>query len=220
MNASNIVLVSGSLRAKSTTERVTTWCASRCAEEGAATRVFTGAELQFPFYRPGLSEGPGAAGEFVRALERADGLVLVSPTYHGTISGLLKNALDYANDLVTPRMFLEGVPVGCVAVGAGAQGTASTLATMRTVGHALRAWPTPLGVTTRAWEDDPGGLTGAASDEQIHARTQMTVMLSQVLGMAARNAAATRPTPLQPAAVDWNGSRSDGLRRDCLRNSN
>jgi NAD(P)H-dependent FMN reductase len=166
-------------------------------EQGAAARVFTGAELQFPFYRPGLSEQTGEDGEigaigaFVRALSRADGLVLVSPTYHGTVSGLLKNALDYANDLVAPRMFLEGVPVGCVAVGAGAQGMASTLTTLRTIGHALRAWPTPLGVTARDWADDTAVVTDEVSPEQLQSRAQMAVMISQVLSMASANAAAS-----------------------------
>ncbi|MFI2028779.1 NADPH-dependent FMN reductase [Streptomyces buecherae] len=39
-----------------------------------------------------------------------------APTYHGTVSGVLKNALDYVNDLIgEPRPFLDGRPVGCVA---------------------------------------------------------------------------------------------------------
>ncbi|GAA4823240.1 NAD(P)H-dependent oxidoreductase [Streptomyces ziwulingensis] len=174
----------------STSDRVARWCARQCVRQGAAARVFTGAEVQFPFYRPGLSEANVEAGAFVGALSRADGLVLVSPTYHGTVSGLLKNALDYANDLVAPRKFLEGVPVGCVAVGAGAQGTASTLTTLRTIGHALRGWPTPLGVTARDWADDTAVAPDAMSPEQFQARAQMTVMISQVLSMAAANAAA------------------------------
>ncbi len=190
----NIVLVSGSLRADSTSDRVARWCARQCAQQGADARVFTGAELQFPFYRPGLSEQDGEDGEiggFVRALGRADGLVLVSPTYHGTVSGLLKNALDYANDLVAPRAFLEGVPVGCVAVGAGAQGMASTLTTLRTIGHALRAWPTPLGVTARNWADDGAVPTDDVTSEQRQSRDQMAVMISQVLSMAFVNATAS-----------------------------
>lgn len=187
----NIVLVSGSLRADSTSDRVARWCARQCTEQGSTARVFTGAELQFPFYRPGLSEQDGEIGGFVRALSRADGLVLVSPTYHGTVSGLLKNALDYANDLVAPRMFLEGVPVGCVAVGAGPQGMASTLTTLRTIGHALRAWPTPLGVTARDWADDEALVTDDVPAEQRQSRAQMAVMISQVLSMASLNAAAS-----------------------------
>lgn len=187
----NIVLVSGSLRADSTSDRVARWCARQCAQQGADARVFTGAELQFPFYRPGLSEQDGEIGGFVRALGRADGLVLVSPTYHGTVSGLLKNALDYANDLVAPRAFLEGVPVGCVAVGAGAQGMASTLTTLRTIGHALRAWPTPLGVTARNWADDGAVPTDDVTSEQRQSRDQMAVMISQVLSMAFVNATAS-----------------------------
>ncbi|MBZ6295924.1 NADPH-dependent FMN reductase [Streptomyces olivaceus] len=195
MDTPSIVLVSGSLRADSTSDRVARWCARQCRQQGAEARVFTGAELQFPFYRPGLSEQDGEDGEiggFVRALSRADGLVLVSPTYHGTVSGLLKNALDYANELVSPRMFLEGVPLGCVAVGAGPQGMASTLTTLRTIGHALRAWPTPLGVTARNWTDDGAVPADGTSAEQQQSRDQMAVMIAQVLSMASVNAASAR----------------------------
>ncbi|MFF5103898.1 NADPH-dependent FMN reductase [Streptomyces sp. NPDC000134] len=196
----SIVLISGSLRVGSTSDRVAHWCARRCVQQGADARVFTGSELQFPFYRPGLSGTDEAIGEFVRALERADGVVLVSPTYHGTVSGLLKNALDYVNDIVAPRMFLEGVPVGCVAVGAGPQGMASTLTTLRTVSHALRAWPTPLGVTARVWEDDPGpAAVDALPPEQRQCREQMAVMLTQVLSMASVNAADAAERRLAPS---------------------
>ncbi|MBB5134391.1 hypothetical protein HNP84_004123 [Thermocatellispora tengchongensis] len=36
--------------------------------------------------------------------------------------------------------------MGCVAVARGDQGATTTLATLRTVAHALRGWPTPLGI--------------------------------------------------------------------------
>ncbi|WP_307805364.1 NADPH-dependent FMN reductase [Streptomyces spirodelae] len=173
----HVVLVSGSLRSGSTSDRIAQWCADRCTERSATARVFTGGELDFPFYRPGLSDSHGAIREFLGELDRADGVVLISPTYHGTLSGLLKNALDYTNDLGEPRPFLDGRTIGCVAVGAGTQGAVSTLGTLRDIAHALRGWPTPLGVVV------PHAGVLAPGDEvaEQHHREKLTEMVCQVL---------------------------------------
>jgi FMN reductase len=179
-----VVGVSGSLLPGSRTGRLAVWCAAALAEMGAQVSLFADADLDVPHYRP----LPAARAEPVRrlleAIKDADGVLLVSPTYHGTVSGVLKNALDYVNDLAGDlRPFLDGRPVGCVAVASGDQGAASTLATLRTITHALRGWPTPLGVTVwgRAAEFD-----GAPTDERLIA--QLRVMLGQVLTLSAVNA--------------------------------
>ncbi|TYR62721.1 NADPH-dependent FMN reductase [Streptomyces parvus] len=180
-----IVLLSGSLGEESKTNRIASWCALQCGPR-ASTTLFTGADLEFPFYRPHASDTAHAARRFLAALERADGVVIVSPTYHGTTSGLLKNALDYVNELAqAPQPYLDGRALGCVSVGLGEQGAASTLQTLRTVGHALRGWPTPMGVAlsnSRTSMDEHG----APFDE--HARAQLKVMLQQVLTLARLNA--------------------------------
>lgn len=140
-----VVCLSGSLHPGSRTERLAMWCGSVLTEWGAQVRLFTGADLDVPHYRPLPAERAEPVRRMLAAITEADGVLLVSPTYHGTVSGVLKNALDYFNDLDTaPRPFLDGRPVGCVAVAAGDQGATSTLATLRTITHALRGWPTPL----------------------------------------------------------------------------
>lgn len=44
-----------------------------------------------------------------------------------------------------PRAYLDGLPVGLIVTAWGWQATGSTLATLRSIVHALRGWPTPLG---------------------------------------------------------------------------
>ncbi|MEJ8651937.1 NAD(P)H-dependent oxidoreductase [Streptomyces sp. MS1.AVA.3] len=180
-----IVFLSGSLGEESKTNRVASWCALQCGSR-VNTTLFTGSDLEFPFYRPQASGAPQATHRYLSALERADGVVIVSPTYHGTTSGLLKNALDYINELAqAPQPYLDGRAFGCVSVGLGEQGAASTLYTLRTIGHALRGWPTPMGVAlsnSRTSMDEQG----APADEQ--ARVQLKVMLQQVLSLARLNA--------------------------------
>lgn len=175
----HVVLVSGSLRAESTSDRLARWCAERCAQRGASTRVFLGGELEFPFYRA-AGERDAKVRDFLDELVVSDGVVLVSPTYHGTVSGLLKNALDYVNDIRTPKSYLDGRPIGCVAVGLGLTGASTTLGTLRTISHALRGWPTPMGVTVCGQR--PLAEDGAPADPQRAG--QAVEMISHVLTMA------------------------------------
>lgn len=63
--------------------------------------------------------------------------------HHGSVSGLIKNALDYIEDTTKEeRVYLEGRTVGCIACAYGWQATGSTLNALRTIVHALRGWPT------------------------------------------------------------------------------
>jgi len=175
-----VVLLAGSLSAPSTADRVARWCARRCDDAGTPTAVFSGIDLAFPFYRPGRTEPRSRA--YLAALAGADGVVLVSPAYHGAPTGLLKNALDYVNELADDaRPYLHGRAIGCVGVAGGDQGAHSTVASLRTIGHALRGWPTPLGVTlarerTAFGDDGTPTHPGAIGD--------LTVMLDQVLTLA------------------------------------
>ncbi|MTE22531.1 NAD(P)-binding protein [Streptomyces sp. TRM43335] len=195
MGTPHIVLVSGSLRAGSTSDRVADWCARRCVEHGATARVFTGAEIDFPAYRPGLEETHEGVADFLGELRRADGVVLVSPTYHATVSGLLKNALDFANDIGGPLPYLDGRAIGTVAVGTSSQGAASTLATLRTIGHALRGWPTPVGAAVSrvpAQPSEPGTEVSPEAERLMR-------MVSQVVWLGGVRAAG-RPAALGAVA--------------------
>ena len=107
---------------------------------------FFGDELAFPLFRPHEVPKDDNAVRFVAALRRADGVIIASPGYHGSVSGLIKNAIDYVELMRDDaRPYLEGRPVGCISCAAGWQATASTLSSLRAIVHALRGWPTPLG---------------------------------------------------------------------------
>lgn len=106
----------------------------------------TGAWI-IPPYLIDQPERSAGAREIVEALRDCDGVVLASPGYHGSFSGLLKNVIDYAEDLAhEQRPYLAGRVVGCIATGLGWQAIGTTLASLRSVVHALGAWPTPMGV--------------------------------------------------------------------------
>jgi FMN reductase len=163
----NVLGVGGSLRAGSQSERALRIALQGAEEAGARTRAITGGELVLPFYDSAIDDRTPEALRLVEALREADGVIIVSPGYHGGLSGLIKNALDYLEDLrADPRPYLDGRAIGLVAVAYGWQASVTTLEQLRTVTHALRGWPTPLGGSVNSAEvkfDDVGG----ASDDKV-----------------------------------------------------
>ncbi|MEA2418278.1 MAG: reductase [Thermoleophilaceae bacterium] len=117
------------------------------AAAGATTRLFDGSHLaRLPLYEPDAGVRTGGTIALIESIREADGVVIASPGYHGGVSGLVKNALDYLEDLrEDERPYLTGRAVGCIACAAGWQATVSTLAALRAIVHALRGWPTPMG---------------------------------------------------------------------------
>jgi FMN reductase len=155
--------VGGSLRDGSQSERALRIALQGAAEAGAQTHAITGSELVMPFYDLAADERPERAVRLIEAIREADGIIVVSPGYHGALSGLVKNALDYVEDLrEDERPYLDGRAVGLAAVAWGWQAAVTTLDQLRTIAHALRGWPTPLGGSLNSAEvkfDETGGAS-------------------------------------------------------------
>ncbi|MFL6073320.1 MAG: NADPH-dependent FMN reductase [Mycobacteriales bacterium] len=176
--------IGGSTRQDSSSERALRVAAAAAARAGATVELITGRHLVLPMYDPDHPIRTDTAAAFVRALRRADALLISSPGYHGTVSGLMKNAIDYAEDLRDDaRPYLTDVPVGCIAVADGWQASVSTLNTLRTCVHALRGWPSPLGATLNVAGPVFDRATGACVDQQ--ARDQLETVARQVVWAAA-----------------------------------
>jgi FMN reductase len=141
-----VVGIGGSRRPGSSTERVIAAILAELENRGAATKIYDGDSLLFPHYEPGAPLTPAAA-DYIATVRAADAVVLGSPGYHGGISGLVKNAVDYLEELRDdPAPYLEGKAVGCVSTAYGWQAAVSTLSALRQTVHALRGWPTPYGI--------------------------------------------------------------------------
>jgi FMN reductase len=149
-----IVGIGGTTRSSSSTEQALRAALAEAEAQGAETLVFGGAELiRQPIYDPQDEGGRAVRLDLVDAVRRADGLIIASPGYHGSISGLIKNALDGLEDLrADDRPYLDGRAVGLIVTAEGSQAGASTLAALRSIVHALRGWPTPLGVVLNVGE--------------------------------------------------------------------
>ena len=181
--APHVVVIGGTTRAGSTTERLARRCVEILDGRGATTTMFAATELEFPMYAPERQGRTPAAELFVETVRHCDGLIIASPGYHGGISGLLKNAIDYTEDLkADSRPYLDGRAVGCIVTAAGYQGANTTLAALRSVVHALRGWPTPIGVAANSTAGlfGPDGGVDAVLDGQLSLLVAQVVQLCHV----------------------------------------
>lgn len=166
-----VVGLGGTTRAGSSSERVLRACLDEVERLGARVELLGAADLQLPHYPADSPVRAPAARRLVELLRAADAVVIASPGYHGGVSGMVKNALDYAEDLRNDaRPYLDGRVVGCIACAYGWQGAVTTLQALRAIVHALRGWPTPLGVAVNSAEplcDDDGRIASARLREQL-----------------------------------------------------
>lgn len=168
-----VVAIGGTTRPNSSTEKALKVALSAAETLGAETCLLTGGDLELPMYAPERPERVPAALRLVNEVRRADGIILASPGYHGSVSGLVKNAIDYVEDLSKDALpYFAGRPVGIIATGAGWHGAVQTLVALRGIVHALRGWPTPLGVAINTAEpvfDTDGRCLSAKIGSQLEA---------------------------------------------------
>jgi FMN reductase len=177
-----ILALGGSTKPLAASERALHIAAGAAEEAGAEVTYVTGRSLILPLYDTETRERTPQTQELVEALRNADGVLLASPGYHGSVSGLVKNALDYAEDLrYDARPYLEDRAVGLISVAHGWQTAVGTLNHLRLIVHALRGWPTPLGVAV----NDAAGLIGSDAETTDPAvARQLRIMGEQVVTFA------------------------------------
>ena len=162
-----IVGIGGTTRSGSGTERALALACESAVAEGDELKLFDGDYMcSLPFY-----QGPGwtrdSARDMVDAIRECDGLVIASPGYHGTVSGVLKNALDYIEELAgDERAYLHDRPVGLIVTAYGHQAATSAMITLRTIVHSLRGWPTPFGAAIKI-DVDTFGQDGRCHDSEV-----------------------------------------------------
>lgn len=140
--------IGGSTRPDSSSEQALKVALDAARDHGAEVELFAGRRLMLPIYDTETRERSRDAIALLDAVRSADAIIVCTPSYHGAVSGMIKNVLDYFEDLASDdRPYLDGMAVGCITVAYGWQATASALAGLRTSVHALRGWPTPLGAT-------------------------------------------------------------------------
>ncbi|ELZ87691.1 NADPH-dependent FMN reductase [Haloferax elongans ATCC BAA-1513] len=151
-----VVAICGSLRDHSKTRIALREALDSANSAGASTELVDLRNYELPALKAVDSDVPDA--ERLREIvSDADSILLGTPNYHGSYSGVLKNALDYCG-----RDEFSETVVGLLEVAAG-QFPGTALVHLRTVCRTLRAWTLPTEV---AIPDSHTIVTEAGIQEQ------------------------------------------------------
>lgn len=166
-HAVNVVAICGSLREPSYTRMALETALIGASELGAHTSLLDLNDFDLPFVdgRDDESTYPLGVARLRKTVGDAHGIILGTPEYHGSYSGVLKNALD----LMGFREF-EGKMVGLIGVAGGGMGAVNALNGLRIVGRSLRAWVIPHQVSIPQVEDlfnEDGYLKSGHVEERV-----------------------------------------------------
>ncbi|WP_422661938.1 NADPH-dependent FMN reductase [Pannus brasiliensis] len=159
-----IVGISGSLRDGSYSARALEEAIDRARKLGAEVELLDLRQLSLPFCDGGDEYPDYPDVEKLRhAVRSADGLILATPEYHGSVSGVLKNALDLLS-----FEHLSGKVAGTISV-LGGQSNNNALNDLRVILRWVHAWVIPeqvaIGQAWKAFDND-----GKLIDEKLSER--------------------------------------------------
>ena len=162
-----VVALCGSLSSKSQTRKACNIALAGAEQAGATTRLIDLREYELVFCNGGEDESsqPDDVARLREDVGAAQGLILGTPLYHGSFSGVLKNAID----LMGFDEF-EGKMVGLIGVAGGSVGVSNALTGLRTIGRTLHAWVVPQQCAVpEAWKhfDDDGSANDQAIENRL-----------------------------------------------------
>ena len=130
----------------STSERIGTHLESELVKQGISTQVFKLADAGIPLFDLANTEIPESVKQMNEVFTDADVHIWLSPLYHGSMTGAMKNCLDWLEiSANSPKPYLSGKMIGLVCWADGTQAIQGINA-MDSVAKALRAWTLPLSV--------------------------------------------------------------------------
>jgi FMN reductase len=184
----HVVGIGGTLREGSTGLSALKEALRAAEEAGATTELLDLRELDLPMYEPGkLLEKYGEnVQKLVEAMRGADALLWSTAAYHGTLAGVTKNALDFAQYLARDgRPYLEDRVVGLIATAGGGMAAVNAINAMVNVIHALRGVAAPLSVpVTQSWKafDEEGKIRDEGVVGQLESLGRLVVEMAAKLG--------------------------------------
>jgi FMN reductase len=159
----------GSLRDMSTSRTALQVAPEGAAASGADVELIWVRDLGLPLYTDEHAP-PSGAHRLAETMYQADALIWSSPTYHGSVSGSFKNALDWLILLAgNEPPNLSNKPIGLVTTAGGVQGL-QAVNTMDFIARSLRGWSVPLVLpVAQSWQsfDPDGNLKDEAVASQL-----------------------------------------------------
>jgi len=161
-----IIGLCGSLRKDSLTKHALNIALMGAKQMGAETALLELKNYQLVFCHGNEEEEayPDDVHRLRQDVKSAHGIIIGTPEYHGSYSGVLKNALDLMSFVE-----LEGKMIGLIGVSAGPMGAISALSSLRGIGRSLHAWVIPQQVAIPE-VDNVFMNDGSIKDEKIEAR--------------------------------------------------
>lgn len=166
-----IIGFAGSLRRDSWNRRLL-HAAALCAPEGLKLTVFEDLDA-IPLFNEDLEiDDPRPVRAFRQRITQADGVLIATPEYNGSMPGVLKNALDWLS-----RPYRQGCliakPVAVTGATPGSSGARDAQQDLRNILWNLKALvfpaPTVLINHVESRFDEAGGLTDAATRQALAA---------------------------------------------------
>ena len=170
-----VIGLAGEYRSSSKSGMLVNLALKMAKEQGADVEFWDLDERPLPFVgEEGCWAHPNVKA-FQTLLEESDAFFLSSPEYHGTMSGVMKNTMDWMYD-----KHVGGKVFGLMSTLGGVT-NANTLNHMRISLRWLHGWPVPeqlaIGHVKEAF-DEEGGLV----DEDLHQR--LSKLVNSVLSAA------------------------------------
>ena len=142
-----IVGIGGSLRVDSYSQIALEIAARRAEALGAEVEILDLRQMNLPFCDGGEYPDFPDVEKLQKIVKEADGLILATPEYHGSVSGVLKNALD----LMSFEQ-LDGKVTGLISV-LGGQANSNALNDLRVIMRWVHAWVIPEQIAIpQAWK--------------------------------------------------------------------
>ncbi|WP_019499981.1 NADPH-dependent FMN reductase [Pseudanabaena sp. PCC 6802] len=160
-----IVGIGGSLRANSHTYQALNLALQKVAAIGANVELLDLRELNLPLCNgdSDYTDNPQVM-HLRRTVTQADGIILATPEYHGSVSGVLKNALDLMSfDELSGKVF------GLISV-LGGEHNSNSLNDLRTIVRWVHGWVIPEQIAiAKAWQafDSQGNLKDTKLDQRF-----------------------------------------------------
>lgn len=170
-----ILLVCGSIAKKSHTRTLLVYLEGLLKEKGVETIFWDLLKKPLPIALPEYHKDPlktpnQSVKDFVSSVINANGIVLGSPLYHGSYSGVLKNALD--------NLFFDAFrnkPVALVSNSSSIRNCAHPCEHLRLVVRALYGYAlqSQIGTASGDYDEQADGFT--LTNEEIKERCQRMV---------------------------------------------
>lgn len=182
-----IVGIGGSLRSQSYTYRALELALERIQKLGAEIELLDLRSLTLPFCDGGddYSDFPDVA-KLRQTVKDADGIILATPEYHGSVSGVLKNALDLMS-----FDELDGKVFGCISV-LGGTSNSNALNHLRLIARWVHGWVIPEQIAIgQAWQafDESGQIRDEKLDRRFDAFARSLVETAELFAAKSRASA-------------------------------